>query len=80
MMQKACSSVEEVPYCFSRSSVKFQRHMGKNVNFDPQSVSAMYLQFEFTDGFEMMHKTSCSIEEVPYYCSGSSIKFQGHTG
>ena len=28
----------------------------------------------------MMHKAWCSIEEVPYYFSGSSIKFQGHTG
>ena len=27
-----------------------------------------------------MHKTWYSIEEVPYYFSGSSIKFQGHTG
>ena len=27
----------------------------------------------------MMHKAWCSIEEVPYYFSGSSIKFQGHT-
>ena len=28
----------------------------------------------------MMHKVWCSIEEVPYYFSGSSIKFRGHTG
>ena len=28
----------------------------------------------------MMHKAWCSIEEVPYYFSGSSIKFRGHTG
>ena len=28
----------------------------------------------------MMHKAYCSTEEVPYYFSGSSIKFQGHTG
>ena len=28
----------------------------------------------------MMHKAWCSIEKVPYYFSGSSIKFQGHTG
>ena len=25
-----------------------------------------YLQFEFTDGYEMMHKDWSSIEEVPY--------------
>ena len=28
----------------------------------------------------MMHKAWCSIEEVPYYFSRSSNKFQGHTG
>ena len=35
MMHKAWSSIEEVPYCFSRSSVKFQGHMEqKNIDFD----------------------------------------------
>ena len=36
-------------------------------------------QFEFTDGFEMMHKDWYSLKEVPHCFSGSSIKFQGHT-
>ena len=36
MMQKAWSSIEEVPFCFSRSSVKFQGHIAQNiVDFDP---------------------------------------------
>ena len=35
MMHKAWSSIEEVPYCFSRSSVKFQGHIAlKIVEFD----------------------------------------------
>ena len=35
MMCKAWSSNEEVSYCFSRSSVKFQGHMGHNIaDFD----------------------------------------------
>ena len=83
MMHKAWCSVEEVPYCFSWSSIKFQGHTGqKNHQFWPKlSVSGLSLQFEFTEGFEMMHKAWCSIEEeVPYYFSRSSIKFQGHTG
>ena len=42
--------------------------------------SGLQLKFEFTDGFEMMHKAWSSIEEVSYYFSRSSIKFQGHTG
>ena len=36
MMHKAWSSIEEVPYCFSRSSVKFQGYTAlKIVDFDP---------------------------------------------
>ena len=38
------------------------------------------LQFEFTHGSEAMHKAWCSIEEVPYCFSMSSIEFQGHAG
>ena len=32
MMHKAWSSIEEVPYCFSRSSVKFQGHTGWKID------------------------------------------------
>ena len=42
-------------------------------------VSRLLLQFEFTNGYEMMHKAWSSIEEVPYCFSRSSVKFQGHT-
>ena len=36
MMHKAWSSMEEVPYCFSRSSVKLQGHTAKKIiDFDP---------------------------------------------
>ena len=36
MMHKAWSSIEEVPFCFSRSSVKFQGHMAlKIIEFHP---------------------------------------------
>ena len=56
MMHKAWSSIEEVPYCFARSSVKFQGHKAlKSVAFDPDWVFPE-LQFEFTNGYEMMHK------------------------
>ena len=41
--------------------------------------SGLYLQFEFTNGYEMIHKAWSSIEEVPYCFSRSSVKFQGHT-
>ena len=37
MMHKAWSSIEEVPYCFWRSSVKFQGHTAKkNCRFWPK--------------------------------------------
>ena len=83
MMHKAWCSIEEVPYCFPMSSIKFQGHTGQKIaNFDLNWAfpDCNYLQFEFTDGFEMVHKAWYSIEEVPYYFSRSSIKFQGHMG
>ena len=39
MMHKAWSSIEEVGYCFSKSSVKFQSHTAlKIVKYDPNWV------------------------------------------
>ena len=82
MMHKAWSSIEEMPYCFWGSFVKFLGHTAQQiVKFDknlvfPDSNS----KFEFPNGYEMMHKTWSSIEEVPYCFPRSSIKFQGHTG
>ena len=36
MIHKAWSSIEEVPYCFSRSSIKFQGNMRQqDIDFDP---------------------------------------------
>ena len=121
MMNKAWSSIEDVPYCFARSSIKFQGHTGQNItNFDPNwvfpdyrpvaafkslrfalfkvirqisrshgcknrgiwpklAVSGLYLQFEFINGYEMLHKAWNSKWEMPYCFPKSSIKFQGHT-
>ena len=39
-------------------------------------VSGLWLQFEFTNGYEMMHKAWSSIEEVPYCFSRSPVKFR----
>ena len=132
-MHKAWSSIEEVPFCFSRSSVKFQGHTTiKIIKFDPNwmfpdcnsslnsptvtewctklevtwkrcpivfqchmsnikvtrlkktiltqlGVSILLLQFESTNGYEMMHKAWSNIEEVPYCFSRSCVKLQGHT-
>ena len=54
-------------------------HGSKNRFWRKLTVSGLYLQFEFTNGYEMMHKAWSSIEEVPYCFSRSHIKFQGHT-
>ena len=52
----------------------------KFVDLDPNwAFSGLYLQLEFTDGYEMMHRARSSIVEVPYCFSRSSVKFQGHT-
>ena len=80
------SSIEEVPNCFfvffwgHPSNFKITRD--KYHQFWAElSVSGLSLQFEFTDGFEMIYKAWSSIEDVPYcFSSRSSIKFQGHTG
>ena len=40
-------------------------HRTKNCRFGCElSVSGLWLKFQFTDGFEMMHKAWCGIEEV----------------
>ena len=138
MMHKAWCCLEEVPYCFSRSSVKFQGHTAlKIIEFDPdwafpdcnsslissmatkwcsklevvlkrcpivfqghtsnskvtglknrwfwpklagrfRTVSSVWISWWIWNDTQI--KAWCSIEDVPYYFSGSSIKFQGHTG
>ena len=82
MMHKAWSNIEEVPYCFSRSYIKLKGHMAKkNHRFWPKlGVSRLWLHFEFTDGYEMLHKAWNSKGEMPYCFPRSSIKFQVHTG
>ena len=63
MMHKAWSRIEEVPYCFSMSYVKFEGHMAKkNRRFWPKlAVSGLYLQFEFPDGSEMILKLNLDV-------------------
>ena len=80
-MYKAWNSIKKVPFCFWRSSVKFQGHTAKNCPFLPKlGVSGLKLQFEFTNGYEMMQKALSSVKEVPNCFLGSFIKFQSNTG
>ena len=53
-------------------------HGSKNRRIWPRlGVSGLWLQFEFTNGYKMLHKAWSSIEEVPYCFWRSSVKFQG---
>ena len=54
-------------------------HGSKNRRIWPGlGVSGLQLQFEFTNGYKLMHKAWSSIEEVPYCFWRSYVKFQGH--
>ena len=84
MMHKAWSSIEEVPYCFSRSSVKFQGHTAlKFVEFDPNSA---FPDCNSSLNSPMAMKCCTKLETakgrcpMPYCFPRSSIKFQGHRG
>ena len=57
-------------------------HGSKNRRIWPKlGVSGLLLPFEFTNGYEIVHKawSTCSREEVPYCLSRSHIILQGHT-
>ena len=81
MMHIAWCCLEEVLYCFSRSSVKFQGHTAlKIVEFD--------LDWAFPDCNSYLNspmatkwciELESSIVKVPYCFSRSYVKFQGHT-
>ena len=55
-------------------------HCAKNRQIWPRlGISGLLLQFEFTNGYEMMHKAWSSIEDVLYCFSRSYVKLLGHT-
>ena len=73
MMHRAWSSIEEVPYCFSRSYVKFQGHTAlKIVDFDPNWAFA-----DCNSSLEspMATKWCTELETAKKRCP---IVFQGH--
>ena len=71
----AWSSIEEVPDYLSRSFVKSQIHTGQNNRqfLLELSVSGLFIQFEFTDGFEIIPNAWYSIEQVPYFLRGHPL-------
>ena len=69
MLHKASNSKEETPYCFPRSSIKYQGHTGQNItDFDPNWAFPNYRPV-----------TALKFLRFALF-SRSYIKFQGHTG
>ena len=87
MMHRAWSSIVEVPYCFSRSYVKFQGHTAlKIVEFDPNwafldyRLVAAFKSLRFALFFSKLlyvntHRTECDIKQlyVHFHWIGTSI-------
>ena len=73
MMRKAWSSIEEVPYCFSRSWVKFRGHTAnKIVDFDPNCA---FSDCNSSLNSPMAMKCCTKLETAKERCP---IVFQGH--
>ena len=73
MRHKAWSSIEEVPYCFWRSSVKFQGHTAlKIIKFDPNWV---FPDCNSSLNSPMAMKCCTKLETAKERCP---IVFQGH--
>ena len=73
MMHRARSSIVEVPYCFSRSSVKFQGHTAlKFVEFDPKLA---FPDCNSSLNSPMAMKCCTKLETAKERCP---ILFQGH--
>ena len=73
MMHKAWRSTEEVPYCFSRSYIKFQGHTAlKIVEFDPNWA---FPDSNSSLNSPMAMKCCTKLETIKERCP---IVFQGH--
>ena len=70
MIQKVWRSIEEVPFCFSKSSIKLQGHTAKKiVDFDSNWVFPDYDSSLNSPMAKMMENVWGSIEEVPCFSS-----------
>ena len=82
MMHKAWSSIEEVPYCFSRSSVKFQGYTAlKIVEFDPNwAFPDCNSSLNSPMAMKCCTKLETAKERCPIVFQGHPSNFKGHTG
>ena len=75
-----CQELLQVTEVGFMQKVKIRGQRSRSQRSNPNfAVSGPYLQFEFTYDDKMMQKACCSLGEVPYCLSRSTIKFQGHT-
>ena len=73
MTHEAWSNIEEVPYCFSRSSIKFEGHTGQKIaDFDPNRA---FPDCNFSLNWLMAMKWCRKLEATWKWCP---IVFQGH--
>ena len=81
MMHKAWSIIEEVLYCFVKVNRQIWSSHGSKYRriWTNLGVSGLYIQFEVTNGYQMMHTAWSSMEEMPYCFSRSYVKLQAHT-
>ena len=82
MMHKAWSSIEEVPYCFSRSSVKFQGHTArrKKIEFEPNwAFPDCNSSFNSPMDTKWCTKLEAAKKKVPNLFWRSYVKLQSHT-
>ena len=61
MAMKWCRKLEEVPYCFSRSSVKFQGHMGQKITDYNPNWACLDCNFSFNSLMAMKWCTKLDI-------------------
>ena len=77
MMHKAWSSIEEVPYCFARSSVKFQgRTALKIIQFDPDwAFPDCNLSLNSPMGTKRCTKLEVALKRCPIVLQGHPSNF-----
>ena len=78
MMDNAWSKIEEVPYCFSKSSVKFQSHMGQKIaDFDPKwACPDCNLSLNSPMAFKWCTKLNVALNRCPIVFQRHPSKFK----
>ena len=79
MLHKAWNNKGEMPYCFPRSSIKFQGHTGQNItNFDPNWAFPDYRPVAAFKSlrFALFACNSNSMENSPFVIQLLAIRLQ----